>query len=89
MWQITPDGHLALVTAGTSDGHVDAMPIYDLTVTPWRVIDWVVVGDGPEGLTISPTGSWRCRAHQWQRRCQECLYYHQGALAVLPLRAKR
>lgn len=54
--QVTPDGHLAMITTGTSDGHVDAMPVYDLTATPWRVIDWVVVGDGPEGLTISPTG---------------------------------
>ena len=84
--QITPDGHVALVTAGTSDGHVDAMPVYDLTATPWRVIDWVVVGDGPEGLTISPTGKLAipvlingsaAAKHAW--------YYHMGALALLAI----
>jgi hypothetical protein len=32
------------------------MPVYDLTVTLWRVIDWMAVGDGPEGFTISPAG---------------------------------
>jgi len=84
--QITPDGHVALVTAGTPDGHVDAMPVYDLTATPWRVIDWVVVGDGPEGLTISPTGKLAVPVLiKGSAAAKTAWYYHTGALAVLAI----
>ncbi|MDP6352546.1 MAG: YncE family protein [Alphaproteobacteria bacterium] len=58
--KITPDGTLALSAdngnKGRSDGHVDTVSVIDLTTTPPRVIDRVVVGDAPEGLAISPTG---------------------------------
>jgi DNA-binding beta-propeller fold protein YncE len=88
--QITPDGHLAMVTAGTSDGHVDAMPVYDLTATPWRVIDWVVVGDGPEGLTISPTGKLAVPVLiNGSAAAKNAWYYHKGALAVLAIDGKK
>jgi DNA-binding beta-propeller fold protein YncE len=57
---ITPDGTLALTAdnggSGASDGHVDTVSVIDLEADPPRVIDKVVVGDGPEGLAISPTG---------------------------------
>ena len=57
---ITPDGKLALTAdngaSGASDGHVDTVSVIDLEADPPRVIDKVVVGDGPEGLAISPTG---------------------------------
>ena len=57
---ITPDGALALTAdngnGGRSDGHVDTVSVIDLTATPPRVIDRIVVGDAPEGLAISPTG---------------------------------
>ena len=57
---ITPDGTLGISAdngnAGSSDGHVDTVSVIDLTATPPRVIDRVVVGDAPEGLAISPTG---------------------------------
>jgi DNA-binding beta-propeller fold protein YncE len=57
---ITPDGGLALTAdngaPGASDGHVDTVSVIDLEADPPRVIDKVVVGDGPEGLAISPTG---------------------------------
>ena len=57
---ITPDGALALTAdngaMGASDGHVDTVSVIDLEADPPRVIDKVVVGDGPEGLAISPTG---------------------------------
>ncbi len=57
---VTPDGKLALAAdtgnGGRSDGHVDTVSIIDLEATPPRVIDHVVVGDGPEGFVISPTG---------------------------------
>jgi DNA-binding beta-propeller fold protein YncE len=57
---ITPDGRLALTSdngnSGASDGQIDTVSVIDLELTPPRVIDKIVVGDGPEGLAISPTG---------------------------------
>ena len=57
---VTPDGKLALTAdngnSGAADGQVDTVSVIDLEATPPRVIDKVVVGDGPEGLAISPTG---------------------------------
>ena len=44
--------------AGASDGQVDTAAIIDMAVDPPRVIDQVVVGDGPEGLAMSPTGAY-------------------------------
>jgi DNA-binding beta-propeller fold protein YncE len=58
--QITPDGKLAIVNniGGGQDGQVDTVGIIDLEANPPRVIDQVVVGDGPEGLAMSPTGGY-------------------------------
>jgi len=57
---VTPDGRLALTAdngnSGAADGQVDTVSVIDLELAPPRVIDKVVVGDGPEGLAISPTG---------------------------------
>ena len=57
---VTPNGKLALVAnngySGAGDGQVDTISVIDLEANPPRVIDHVVVGDGPEGLAISPTG---------------------------------
>lgn len=57
---VTPDGKLALSAdngnSGASDGQVDTVSVIDLEARPPRVIDKVVVGDGPEGLAVSPTG---------------------------------
>ena len=59
---ITPDGRLAIAGnnggAGSSDGQVDTAAIIDMSVDPPRVIDQVVVGDGPEGLAMSPAGDY-------------------------------
>src|SRR5712671_527863 len=58
--QITPDGKLAIVNniGGGQDGHVDTVGVIDLEASPPRVIDQVVVGDGPEGLAMSPAGGY-------------------------------
>jgi DNA-binding beta-propeller fold protein YncE len=58
---VSPSGDLALVAnsgvTGGNDGHADSVSVIDLTAEPARVIDVVGVGDGPEGLAISPTGA--------------------------------
>jgi DNA-binding beta-propeller fold protein YncE len=58
--QITPDGKLGLVNniGGGQDGQVDTLAVIDLTANPPRVIDQVAVGDGPEGLAVSPAGGY-------------------------------
>jgi DNA-binding beta-propeller fold protein YncE len=60
--QITADGTLALVNhngnVGAADGQVSTMGIIDLTLNPPREVDQVVVGDGPEGLAVSPTAGY-------------------------------
>jgi DNA-binding beta-propeller fold protein YncE len=59
---ITPDGKLGIAGnnggAGSSDGQIDTAAIIDMEANPPRVIDQVVVGDGPEGLAISPVGGY-------------------------------
>jgi DNA-binding beta-propeller fold protein YncE len=58
--QVTPDGKLGIVNniGGSQDGQVDTVAVIDLQADPPRVIDQVVVGDGPEGLAISPVGGY-------------------------------
>jgi len=57
---VAPSGKIALTAdtggGGTSDGSVDTVSVVDLEASPARIIDRVVVGDGPEGLAISPKG---------------------------------
>ena len=43
---------------GTADGQVSTMGIIDLTLDPPREVDQVVVGDGPEGLAVSPANGY-------------------------------
>jgi DNA-binding beta-propeller fold protein YncE len=58
--QITPDGKLAIVNniGGGQDGQVDTVGVIDLEASPPRVVDQIVVGDGPEGLAMSPAGGY-------------------------------
>src|SRR5215470_697986 len=57
---VSPDGKIALTAdngnAGASDGSVDTTSVVDLEASPPRIIDRVVVGDGPEGMAMSPKG---------------------------------
>lgn len=59
---ITPNGKLAIAGnnggSGSADGQIDTAAIIDMEADPPRVIDQVVVGDGPEGLAMSPTGAY-------------------------------
>ena len=91
--QITPDGTLGLTAdhGSGSDGHVDTVSVIDLTVSPPRVIDRVMVGDAPEGLAISPTGkiavavllkgSGGIASDSW-------VYNRNGSVAVLEIEGK-
>ena len=59
---VVPGGRIALTAdnggGGSSDGNVDTVSVVDLTgPNPPHVIDKVVVGDGPEGLAVSPKGN--------------------------------
>lgn len=60
--QITADGRLGLVNhdgnAGVADGQVSTVAVIDMTLDPPREVDQVVVGDGPEGLAVSPTSAY-------------------------------
>jgi len=60
--QITPDGKLGLVNhdgnGGLPDGQASTVGVIDMTLDPPREVDQVVVGDGPEGLAVSPTGGY-------------------------------
>ncbi|HEX4330662.1 MAG TPA: YncE family protein [Usitatibacter sp.] len=57
---VTPNGKLGLTAnngaSGSADGNIDTVGVLDLEATPPRLIDAVVVGDGPEGLAVSPRG---------------------------------
>jgi DNA-binding beta-propeller fold protein YncE len=58
--QITADGKFGLVNhdgnTGVADGQANTMGVINMTLDPPREVDQIVVGDGPEGLAVSPTG---------------------------------
>ncbi len=91
---VTPNGKLALTAdngnAGRSDGHIDTVSVIDLEANPPRVIDSVVVGDSPEGLTISPTGeiavAMLLRGNDGPK--QSWFYNRNGKVAVLKIEGK-
>lgn len=85
---VTPNGRIALTAdngnAGASDGSVDTTSVIDLAATPPRIIDRVVVGDGPEGLAMSPNGDLAIAAILRGSNMKKA-YFHQnnGSLSVL------
>jgi DNA-binding beta-propeller fold protein YncE len=60
--QITADGKFALVNhdgnVGVADGQANTMGVINMTLDPPREVDQIVVGDGPEGLAVSPVGGY-------------------------------
>lgn len=92
---ITPDGKIAIVNnngnAGAADGNVDTAAIIDLEAMPPRVIDFVVVGDGPEGLAISPKGNLAVSVLlRGSNADHKAFFYHKnGSLAVLKISGKK
>lgn len=58
--EVTPDGRYALSInqGGGLSGNIDTVVTIDAAASPPRVIDQGAVGDGPEGMAISPNGKW-------------------------------
>lgn len=84
---ITPDGKLALTAdngaAGAADGNVDTISVIDLEAKPPRVIDKVVVGDGPEGFAISPSGKFAVAVLlRGTNADKKAFFYNRNAMVV-------
>jgi DNA-binding beta-propeller fold protein YncE len=91
---VTPNGKLALTSdngaAGSSDGNVDTTSVIDLEANPPRIIDRVVVGDGPEGLAISPKGDLAVAAILRGSNTKNAFFYEKnGSLSVLKIDGKK
>jgi len=92
---IAPNGKLALTAnngaSGSADGNVDTVSVIDLEATPPRVIDQVVVGDGPEGFAISPTGRIAVAILlRGSNASKSAFFYHRnGSVAVLKIDGKK
>jgi len=91
---VTPDSKLALTSdnggAGSSDGSVDTTSVIDLEANPPRIIDRVVVGDGPEGLAMSPKGDVAVAAILRGSNNKKAFYYQKnGSLSILKIDGKK
>jgi len=91
---VVPGGKIALVNnngnAGSSDGNVDTVSVVDLEAQPSHVIDQVVVGDGPEGLAVSPNGNVAVSAILAGSNNEKAWYHRRnGYLSVLTIDGKR
>jgi DNA-binding beta-propeller fold protein YncE len=91
---VTPNGKIALINetggGGSSDGHVDTTSVIDLEASPPRVIDRVVVGDGPEGLAMSPKGDLAVAAILSGSTNKKAFFYNKnGSLSILKIDGKK
>ena len=91
---VTPNGKLALSNdnggAGSSDGSVDTVSVIDFEANPPRVIDKVVVGDGPEGMAMSPKGDLAVSAILRGSNNKKAFFYQKnGSLSVLKIDGKK
>ena len=91
---VTPDSKIALVNetggGGSSDGNIDTTSVIDLSVTPPRIIDHVVVGDGPEGLAISPKGNLAVAAILRGSNLKKAFFAEKtGSLSILTINGKK
>jgi DNA-binding beta-propeller fold protein YncE len=91
---VAPNDKIALLnetgSGGSSDGNVDTTSVIDLEANPPRVIDKVVVGDGPEGLAISPKGDLAVAAILNGSNNKKAFFYKKNAtLSVLKIDGKK
>ncbi len=91
---VAPNGKIALTSdnggSGSSDGSVDTTSVIDLEANPPRVIDRVIVGDGPEGLAMSPKGDLAVAAILRGSNMKN-MFFHQknGSLSILKIDGKK
>jgi DNA-binding beta-propeller fold protein YncE len=91
---VTPNGKIALTSdnggSGSSDGSVDTSSVIDLEANPPRIIDRVVVGDGPEGLAMSPKGDLAVAAILRGSNMKNAFFYQKnGSISVLKIDGKK
>jgi len=91
---VSPNGKIALTSdnggAGSSDGSVDTTSVIDLEANPPRIIDRVVVGDGPEGLAMSPKGDLAVAAILRGSNNKKAFFYQKnGSLSILKIDGKK
>jgi DNA-binding beta-propeller fold protein YncE len=91
---VTPNGKIALTSdnggAGSSDGNVDTTSVIDLEANPPRIIDRVVIGDGPEGLAMSPKGDLAVAAILRGSNMKNAFFYQKnGSLSILKIDGKK
>lgn len=92
--EITPDGKLGLVNnqgSGASDGQVDTVSVIDLELNPPRVVDQVAIGDGPEGLAVSPVGGYAAVLLLNGTGAPKTAFYHHdhSVVALLKIEGKK
>src|SRR6202035_24839 len=92
--EVTPNGRLALTSdnggVGSSDGSVDTTSVTALEATPPRIIDRVLVGDGPEGLAMSPNGDVAVAAILRGSNMKKAFFYQKnGSLSILKIDGKK
>ncbi len=91
---VAPSGKIALTAdnggAGSSDGSVDTVSVVDLELNPIRITDRIVVGDGPEGLAISPKGDVAVAVILAGSNNKSAYFYKRnGSIAVLRIDGKK
>jgi DNA-binding beta-propeller fold protein YncE len=91
---VAPSGRIALSAdsgnSAGSDGSVDTVSVIDLEAMPPRIIDRVVVGDGPEGLAISPKGDVAVAVILAGSNMKNAYFHHRnGTLSVLQIEGKK
>ena len=91
---VAPSGKIALTAdngnSGNSDGSVDTVSVVDLELNPPRITDRVVVGDGPEGLAISPKGDVAVAMILAGSNNKSAYFYHRnGSASVLSISGKK
>jgi DNA-binding beta-propeller fold protein YncE len=92
---IAPSGKIALTAdngnAGASDGSIDTVSVVDLEANPPRIVDRVVVGDGPEGLAISPRGDLAATAILRGGNSSRSAYFYNptGMVTILRINDKQ
>jgi DNA-binding beta-propeller fold protein YncE len=74
----------------SSDGSIDTVSVVDLEAQPPRITDRVVVGDGPEGLAISPKGDVAVAVILAGSNNKPAWFYHRnGFISVLGIDGKK